>query len=88
MISLALPILIALSAAQPRISSREHITELVKQILDSGRVLEIATPPSQRTEPQPMIAPGAPPLVSFRLLEGNMRERFNHLELMMDDAGH
>jgi hypothetical protein len=34
------------------------------------------------------IAPGAPPLLSFRYFEGKMRQRFSGIDLMLDDAGH
>ena len=63
----------------------ERLTKLVAQ---SGRVVEIATPPSERLAPRPKIAPGAPPLVSFRLFDGKMRHRFSNLDLVLDDAGH
>jgi hypothetical protein len=61
---------------------------LTKLVAESGRVLEIATPPSERLAPPPKMAPGTPPLVSFRLFEGKMRHRFNDLDLALDDAGH
>jgi len=63
----------------------ERLTKLVAQ---SGRVLEIATPASERLAPPPKIAPGAPPLVSFRLFDGRMHHRFSNLDLVLDDAGH
>jgi hypothetical protein len=63
----------------------ERLTLLVAQ---SGRVVEIAVTPSERLRPPPKIAPGAPPLVSFRLFDGRMRHRFSNLDLVMDDAGH
>jgi hypothetical protein len=63
----------------------ERLTKLVAQ---SGRVVEIATPASERLAPPPKIAPGAPPLISFRLFDGRMRRRFSNLDLVLDDAGH
>jgi len=63
----------------------ERLTKLVAQ---SGQVIEIAVPPSERLAPPPRMAPGAPPLVSFRLFDGRMRHRFSNLDLVMDDAGH
>jgi hypothetical protein len=63
----------------------ERLTNLVAQ---SGCVVEIATPASERLAPPPKIAPGAPPLVSFRLFDGRMRRRFSNLDLVLDDAGH
>jgi len=64
------------------------VERLTKQVIDSGRVVEISVPPSQRLAPPPKIAPGAPPLVSFRLFDGRMRHRFSNLDLVLDNAGH
>ena len=61
---------------------------LIRQVALSGRVLQIGTAASERVAPPPEIAPGAPPLVSFRFFEGKERHRFNGLELVIDDAGH
>ena len=65
-----------------------EVEKSTKAVIESGRVVEIATPPSERLAPPPKIAPGAPPLVSFRLFDGRMRHRFSNLDLVMDDAGH
>lgn len=65
-----------------------EVERLTKNVADSGRVMEIAIPPSERLAPPPKIAPGAPPLVSFRLFDGRMRHRFSNLDLVLDDAGH
>jgi hypothetical protein len=62
--------------------------ELIREIAASGRVVEIATPPSERVSPPAQIAPGAPPLLSFRLMEGRQRNRYANLDLVLDDAGH
>jgi len=61
---------------------------LIKQVAESGRVLEIAASPSERLSPVARIAPGAPPLLSFRYFEGKQRHRFGELDLVIDDAGH
>ncbi|HXM39987.1 MAG TPA: hypothetical protein VN924_01980 [Bryobacteraceae bacterium] len=61
---------------------------LVRQVALSGRVLQIGTPASERLSPPREIAPGAPPLVSFRFFEGKERHRFSGLDLVIDDAGH
>jgi hypothetical protein len=63
----------------------ERLTKLVAQ---SGRVVEIASPAAERLAAPAKIAPGAPPLVSFRLFDGRMRHRFSNLDLVLDDAGH
>lgn len=61
---------------------------LVQQIADSGRCADLAESPDQRVAPKPMIAPGPPPLISFRYYEGKLHHRFGNAELMLDDAGH
>jgi len=64
------------------------VERLTKLVAKSGRVVEIATPDAERLAARAKIAPGAPPLVSFRLFDGRMRHRFSNLDLVMDDAGH
>jgi hypothetical protein len=61
---------------------------LIKQVSESGRILELAITPSERLSSVPRIAPGAPPLLSFRFFEGKDRHRFGGLDLVIDDAGH
>lgn len=61
---------------------------LARQVMESGRVLEIAIPETERIQTRDRIAPGAPPLLSFRFFEGKARHRFGDLDLVMDDAGH
>ena len=60
----------------------------VNRIAESGRVVGIAATPSERADAPRMIAPGAPPLLSFRFFDGKDRHRFGNLDLVMDDAGH
>jgi hypothetical protein len=60
----------------------------VQLILDSGRVVTVAEAPSKRVSPRPLIAPGKPPLLSFRYYEGLTHSRFGNNELVLDDAGH
>jgi hypothetical protein len=60
---------------------------LIEEISRSGQVVEIATPISSRLS-APRIAPGVPPLLGFRMMEGRLRHRFGDLDLVMDDAGH
>jgi hypothetical protein len=66
----------------------ERTAGLVEQISASGQVVEIAIPPSERLSPAARIAPGAPPLLGFRMMEGKLRHRFGGLDLVLDDAGH
>jgi hypothetical protein len=61
---------------------------VVQQIADSGRCAVIGETPDQRVATEPMIAPGPPPLISFRYYEGKQHHRFGNAELMLDDAGH
>ena len=70
------------------LSTPDPTSALIQRVVRSGRVLEIATPLSERLSPPPQIPPGAPPVLSFRLYEGQTKQRFNNLDLVMDDAGH
>lgn len=58
------------------------------QIADSGRCADIGESPDMRVKPQQMIAPGPPPLLSFRYYQGKEHHRFGNSDLMLDDAGH
>lgn len=64
------------------------IALLIQAIVASGRVVAIAEPPSERLSPPVLLAPGAPPLLSFRYFDASDRGRFGNLGLMTDDAGH
>jgi hypothetical protein len=66
----------------------ERTAGLVNQIAESGQIVEIATPSSERLAPHARIAPGAPPALGFRMIEGQLRHRFGDLDLVLDDAGH
>ena len=54
----------------------------------TSRVLSIGERSSERLQPDGRIAPGQPPLLVFRYLDGKRRHRFGDLDLVMDDAGH
>jgi hypothetical protein len=54
----------------------------------SGRAARNVESPSIRLSPPMLIAPGAPPVLSFRYFDANERGRFGNLGLMTDDAGH
>ncbi len=64
------------------------LDRLTKEVAASGQVVELAVRPSERVSPPVEIAPGQPPLLSFRYYEGQARHRFSNTELMLDDAGH
>ena len=54
----------------------------------SSRIASIGPTPSERVSPPKLIAPGAPPILSFRYFDASDRGRFGNLGLMTDDAGH
>ena len=62
--------------------------ELIGKISDSGRSTVAGETPDERVADKPMIAPGQPPLLSFRYYEGKMHYRYGNADLMLDDAGH
>lgn len=66
----------------------DRTASVVEEIAASGRVVEIATPSSERLAPPARVAPGPPPTLGFRLIEGQLRHRFGDLDLVLDDAGH
>jgi hypothetical protein len=72
-------ILLMLSAA---------VDDPVNQVVESGQIVGIAEAPSERLGPPARIAPGVPPALGFRTIEGKLRHRFGDLDLVLDDAGH
>jgi hypothetical protein len=64
------------------------IVLLIAAIALSGRVVNMSESPSERLAPPALIAPGAPPVLSFRYFDASDRGRFGNLGLMTDDAGH
>lgn len=64
------------------------IALLIEAVTISSRVASIAESPSERLSPPRLIAPGAPPVLSFRYFDATDRGRFGNLGLMTDDAGH
>jgi hypothetical protein len=75
--------LILLAALSPEIQA-----SLLARIEASGRLAHLVEPVSEKIEPRPQVAPGNPPLLSFRYFEGRDRHRFGKLDLIVDDAGH
>lgn len=61
---------------------------LLDGVVQSGRVVSIAESPSERVAVRAEVAPGQPPLLGFRYLEGKQRHQFGGLDLVLDDAGH
>jgi hypothetical protein len=62
--------------------------QILLEIVQSGRCTHLAEDLGQRVAPRQMVAPGPPPLLSFRYYEGKSRHRFGNVDLMLDDAGH
>jgi hypothetical protein len=60
----------------------------VDQIAASGRCVTLAEDPDGRLGTGPKIAPGQPPVLSFRFYEGKAHHRFGNSDLLLDDAGH
>jgi hypothetical protein len=60
----------------------------VRLAQDSGRVLLLSESPSDRLQPAGLVPPGAPPVLSFRYMEGSRRHGLGDLDLVVDDAGH
>ena len=54
----------------------------------SARCVTLAESPSARVAPQRLIAPGPPPILSFRYYEGRTHHRYGNIDLVLDDAGH
>jgi hypothetical protein len=54
----------------------------------SARCVSIAASPDERIALPPKLAPGPPPVLSFRYYEGQLHHRFENMDLMLDDAGH
>ncbi len=68
------------------LSSRE--TALIAEISASGRCVSAEESADARVKERPKIAPGAPPLLSFRYYEGAQHHKFGNADLLLDDAGH
>lgn len=82
-----LPLLLFLLQSQPQ-PQQDRAAQLIEQIRLSGQLVELAQPSSERLAPPKGIPPGAPPILTFRYLEGRDRHRFGKLDLIVDDAGH
>jgi hypothetical protein len=61
---------------------------IIEEIAQSGRCADLGDTPDQQVAPAPEIAPGPPPLLSFRYYEGKLHHRYGNADLMLDDAGH
>lgn len=68
--------------------STSPTVDLVRAVAQSGRCADIGDKPEARAVERREIAPGPPPLLSFRYYEGKLHHRYGNAELMLDDAGH
>ena len=73
---------------QNDVSREILIQRQIEAIAQSGRVMEAGETRPRLADPRNQIAPGAPPLLSFRYFQGADRHRFGNLDLILDDAGH
>ncbi len=84
----ALVFLMAISGAGSQQPVQNDVARWIDRIAQSGRVIEIGEVRERLDDPRKQIAPGAPPLLSFRYFLGVDRHRFGKLDVMLDDAGH
>jgi hypothetical protein len=68
-------------------SAPESMT-VMEKIDRSGRCATVGRTAEQRLTKQPVVAPGAPPVLSFKLYEDAKHHRFGNVDVMLDDAGH
>jgi hypothetical protein len=73
------------SAADTR---ERAIDEVIRQVATSGQIIELGASCSERLSLPARVAPGEPPLLRFRYLQGADHMRFGKLDLVVDDAGH
>jgi hypothetical protein len=79
----------AQNASPPAGSKAAPETSTVLEKIDrSGRCATVGQTAEQRLTKQPLIAPGAPPVLSFKLYEDAKHHRFGNVDVMLDDAGH
>jgi hypothetical protein len=72
----------------PHVTGLESERALIKEVAESGRCADLSQDPDARVSPPSMVAPGPPPVLSFRYYEGKLHHRFENTDLMLDDAGH
>jgi hypothetical protein len=88
MIAIRLLLFVAQAKADDAPKPPDEVAALLRQIVKSGQIVEITAKPDERLAPPARIAPGPPPFLRFRGLEGQLRHRFGDLDLVVDDAGH
>lgn len=78
----------ALPQLPPAASAPTPERVLIQQVDQTGRCVTVGHTPEQRLHNLPMIAPGQPPVVSFKFYEDSKHHRFGNVDVMLDDAGH
>lgn len=61
---------------------------LTEQVDRSGRCAVLSETPEQKVAERKLIAPGQPPILSFKYYEDAKHHRFGNIDVMLDDAGH
>jgi hypothetical protein len=72
----------------PQVRDASQMRSTIDSILESGRCVQAGESPSDRVAKRLLIAPGLPPLLSFRYYEGKQHHGFGNSDLVLDDAGH
>jgi hypothetical protein len=62
--------------------------KLTQQVDRSGRCAVLGQAPEQKVSERQLIAPGQPPVLSFKYYEDAKHHRFGNVDVMLDDAGH
>jgi hypothetical protein len=86
------PLLLSAAAVlqQPVTDANVSVSErmLTEQVDRSGRCAVLSQTPEQKVSERPVIAPGQPPILSFKYYEDAKHHRFGNVDVMLDDAGH
>ncbi len=73
------------SASHADVSNSER--QLIEQIDKSGRCATIGQVPEKASQRR-LIAPGQPPVLSFKYYQDARHHRFGNFDVVLDDAGH
>ena len=72
----------------PAADVESEVRQAIARVAETARVQQIGSDRENVANPVRTIAPGAPPVLSFRYFAGAERHRFGNLDLVIDDAGH
>lgn len=85
------PLLLSAGVLQPPFTNANvSILEqtLTEQVDRSGRCAVLSQSPETKIAERQVIAPGQPPILSFKYYEDAKHHRFGNVDVMLDDAGH